>query len=116
MRIINLMPHAIVLRSENGETTVAPSGEVARVSTTPGVVIQPEGFPCAVASATVYGDLEGLPLPQTGVIYLVSALVLARCHGRTDVFGPGTGPSDGAIRNEKGQVIAVTRLIAAPLN
>jgi len=33
------------------------------------------------------------------------------CQGRDDVVGPGTGPKDGAIRNEDGNVIAVTRLV-----
>jgi len=114
MKIVNLTPHAIVLRT-SGETTVPPSGSVARVSATPGAVTQREGFPCPVAEATVYGDVEGLPSPVPGVIYLVSSMVLARCTGRADVFGPGTGPNDEPVRNEKGQVVAVTRLIAAPL-
>ncbi len=50
-------------------------------------------------------------------IYLVSEMVLARTF-RSDVFAPGTGPNDGAIRYpadhaQAGQVEAVTRLIAA---
>lgn len=45
---------------------------------------------------------------------IVSGLVLAACAGRTDVFGPGTGPKDGALRDSKNQIVAVTRLIAAP--
>jgi len=35
------------------------------------------------------------------VFFLVSAILM-----------PGTGPADGAVRNEKGHVIAVTRLKA----
>lgn len=50
------------------------------------------------------------------VIYLVSGMVLAHAsvRGRVDVYAPGTGPNDGAIRNDKGQVEAVTRLLMAP--
>ena len=48
---------------------------------------------------------------------MVSGFVLAHpsVAGRSDVVGPGTGPADGAIRNEKGQIVAVTRLIAPPV-
>ncbi len=49
-------------------------------------------------------------------VYLVSGMVLAHVsvRGRVDVYAPGTGPNDGAIRNDKGQVEAVTRLLMAP--
>ncbi len=83
------------------------------MSQTPGEQVETiNGVP--VYSAPVVGRVEGLPEPQEGTIYIVSGMVLAHCQGRTDVFGPGTGPKDGAIRNEKGHIIAVTRLIAAP--
>jgi hypothetical protein len=29
---------------------------------------------------------------------------------RPDVLVPGTGPGDGAVRNDKGHIVAVTRL------
>jgi hypothetical protein len=38
---------------------------------------------------------------------------LANIKGRTDVFAPATGPKDGAIRNDKGHVVAVTALKAS---
>ena len=58
-------------------------------------------------------DWEEIPQP----IYIVSLIVLTRVS-RNDVFAPGTGPQDGAIRfpaghPQAGQVEAVTRLIAA---
>ena len=58
-------------------------------------------------------SLHGLPPPVPGTIYVVSAMVAARCAGRDDVFAPGTGPQDAAIRDAGGQVYAVTRLIQA---
>lgn len=113
MHIINLTPHAIVLRSHpETDTTILPSGVVARVMTTPGSLGVMEGIPVPIAHPTTYGSVEGIPVPIDNTIYLVSGLVLSRTN-RPDVFGPGTGPSDGAIRNDKGQIIAVTRLIAA---
>lgn len=52
------------------------------------------------------------------VVYLVSLVVLSHpsVAGRSDVFAPATGPSDGAVRYpaghpQAGQVEAVTRLV-----
>ena len=46
-----------------------------------------------------------------GVECIVSAMVASAVPGRAGVFAPDTG--DTALRNEKGFVIAVTRLVAA---
>ncbi len=64
MRIVNLTPHPLNLFSEDGEqvATIAPSGTIARVSTTRVKVGEtPAGIPLYV---TEYGDVEGLPDPQ----------------------------------------------------
>jgi len=112
--IRNLTPHPITLRGEGGDVTIPPSGVVARVSSIPGQAVPVEGLPVPVQPAPVWGPVEGLPDPQPGVALIVSGLVRGHCSGRTDVFSPGTGPNDGAIRNERGHVVAVTRLNAAP--
>lgn len=110
IEIINLTPHALTLRAPDGtDTVIAPSGTVARVAATPGALETLPGVPVPVARPDVFGEVEGLPELVTGTIYIVSALVGARVC-RPDVLTLGTGPSDGAIRNDKGQVIAVTRL------
>jgi hypothetical protein len=73
---------------------------------------------------TAYGQPEGLPDPESGTLYIVSALLASRVPQREDVVYPGTGPNDGAIRYpatlpdgsphpQAGQVQAVTRLIRA---
>lgn len=114
--IINLTPHAITLRSPSGEDTVIPaSGTVARVASTPGTLGEVTGIPVPVASPTVFGAVDGLPAPVEGVFLLVSAMVGSALagRGRTDVLMPGTGPADNAVRNDKGHIVAVTRLIAA---
>jgi hypothetical protein len=114
--IVNLTPHPITLRLADGDHTL-PSAGVARTASTPGTLGERDfGFasPVVVAEATTYGEVEGLPAPAPGVVYIVSAIVLSRCQGRNDVYGPGTGPADGAIRDESGRIVAVTRLIAAP--
>jgi len=116
MELVNLTPHPLVLALPSGERiTVPPSGTVARVATLPASVATVEGLPVPVAPAPRFGAVEGLPAPREGVALLVSAMVLARCAGRGDVFAPGTGPADGALRNAAGHVEAVTRLLAAPL-
>ena len=115
--IVNLTPHAIVVLRDDGlgcleGAEFAPSGVVARVASTPGVKLPGDDLP--LFTSTNFGEVEGLPAPQAGTIFIVSALVAGRCVGRADVFSPGTGPNDGAVRNGKGQIAAVTRLIQAP--
>ena len=53
----------------------------------------------------VFGDLEGLPEPQDGVVYYVSAIAAqaAKALGRTDIVLGGD-----SVRNEKGQIIGIT--------
>ncbi len=112
MNLINLTPHPIVLRNASGEEWTIQSSGVARVTSTPGALTQVPGIPIPVAEATVYGAVEGLPPQSDGIAYVVSGLVLSALKGtRPDVFGPGTGPNDGAIRNDKGHIVAVTRLV-----
>jgi hypothetical protein len=114
MKIVNLTPHNLTLRTPAGEDILLPpSGEIARVTETPGVPIEGTGLPVPCYGSPVRTGVSGLPAPAAGTAYIVSGLVLAACVDREDVFGPGTGPADGAIR-ANGQVVAVTRLIAAP--
>jgi hypothetical protein len=120
MTIINLTPHPITLRSEGVDTVIAPFGAPARVSSTPGGLVD-LGLPVLVAMPDTFGEVIGLPEPAEGVFFVVSAVVGAAVRGRSDVLVPGTGPSDGAVRApdtlpdgtpnpRKGQVVAVTRL------
>lgn len=142
IKLVNLTPHAIVLRNPLGvDTVIPPSGNVARCASTPGYVSEKcYSFPCLVVSATTYGDVTGLPEYEPGgcyecghprdnhdtyceawdsrigeEAYIVSAMVLNHpsVKGRPDVFGPGTGSNDGAIRDTEGRIIAVTRLVRA---
>lgn len=111
--LINLTPHALTLRAASGaDTVLPPSGTVARVSSTPGALETVAGVPVPVAGLQTFGGVEGLPAPAPGTMFIVSGMVLAALRGsRPDVVGPGTGPNDGAVRNEKGHVVAVTRLV-----
>jgi hypothetical protein len=115
MNFVNCTPHDIVLRSAAGEdTTIPASGIIARVASTPGELHEEAGFPCLLQEAEVKGKVTDLPEPVEGTFYIVSALVgeslLREGRVRKDVLQPGTGPQDGAIRNERGHIVAVTRL------
>lgn len=102
--MLNLTPHSITV----GGTTFPPSGSVARVE-----VCDEAIGTCPVTGVPivrrVYGDVMGLPEPGTPC--LVSALVAAAVPGRPGVYAPDTGPT--AVRNEHGQIVTVTRLVAA---
>jgi hypothetical protein len=132
MTVRNLTPHAIVLRAADGtDTTFAAEGLVARVDNTPGAI--EAGHPLAGIVEVWGADLPGevgvfrsddparklfpFPAPVPGVFLVVSGMVGAALKEkglvRPDVLVPGTGPQDGAIRNEKNHIIAVTRLKVA---
>ena len=57
----------------------------------------------------VCGDI----LPQACFGRAYRELGAALAGSRDDVLVLGTGPNDGAIRNEAGQIVAVTRLVCA---
>lgn len=109
MTFVNLTPHAISIDVPAGRLTVPPSGDLARVAIETVYLLEVCDIP------TFYGrpgPVEGLPAPAPGRVYIVSLMVVDALagSGRADVFAPATGPSDGCIRNEKGHVVAVTKL------
>jgi len=115
VKIINLTPHNInLVASDGSEVVVPPTTPPARITATPGEKLSLEG-PVGFFAAPIWGAVQDLPAQEEGTILLVSLLVAAQCVGRTDVFSPGTGPADGCVRDEKGLIKAVTRLIQAPL-
>ena len=104
VRFVNLTPHEIVVRREDGSALmVASSGLAARCTASSEVVGEIDGV--KVVRST-FGPVEGLPEPQDGTIYIVSSMVAQQVPGRDDVVAPDTGPT--AIR-EAGQVVAVKR-------
>lgn len=119
MRLINLTPHTIVLQAHDGKQTSIPSSGLARVKAVGGgiyLTTELSGLPVPIHGAPAFGEVEGLPAPEEWAVYIVSGVVASALSGkgRTDVVSPGTGPGDGAIRDEKNQIVAVTRLIQAP--
>lgn len=100
-KFINLTPHSIVL---NNGAEIPASGNVARVS------VDFTEFDADSICRHQYGEVVGLPEPQDGVCYIVSALVLA-ATGRKDVVAPATG-HPRCKRNEKGLIVSVPGFVA----
>lgn len=112
MKIVNLTPHAIRLYKPDGSVVeIPPSGRVARVATRR---VERGSLSGGIPVVSIeYGEVEGLPDPQEGTIYVVSSIVLQAVKGRGDVFAPDTSP-EGAVRDEKGNVVGVRALVASP--
>lgn len=110
MNVINLTPHPIVVRMQDGSDVVYPtSGIVARVSEKQMQASRDNLNGIPLVGKSVLDKVIDLPDRVDGTIYLVSGMV-AQNVSREDVYSPATGPNDGAIRNDKGHIIAVTKL------
>jgi hypothetical protein len=105
MKIVNLTPHTINVRIGDNDVSFPPAGTVARVATTSEVVAHVDVSPGVTApiARQAFGEVTGLPEPESGTLFVVSVLV-AQAAKRPDVVSPDTGPT--AIR-ENGQIVAV---------
>lgn len=106
MKLINCTPHELVI---NGQT-YKPSGVVPRIKKTPVSAGTINSIPAVWEKA---GEVENLPDPQEGVLYIVSAMVFDNTP-RKDVVAPDTGPT--AQRNDKGHITGVTQIRVKPPN
>ena len=97
VKFINATPHPIVL---NDGRVFEPSGVVPRVSQT---ITEFDSDLIAVQS---FGEVEGLPEAEPGVVYIVSAMVLSAAKDRVDLVAPATN-HELTIRNEKGHIVSV---------
>jgi hypothetical protein len=99
---VNLTPHTINIHSNGNVTNLAPSGNIARVSTNyqhSNTVSGINIYGC------VYGDIDGLPDSQDNTIYIVSGVVKSAVPDRLDVMSPGE-----LIRNNDGKPIGCNGL------
>ena len=108
MTLVNLTPHAInfVDGAGNAVLAIEPSGTIARVSTKTVELwrYEVEGGEIPV-TATQFGNVEGLPAPEEGTIYIVSSLVAQRVPDRADVFIPNE-----SVRDERGRIVGCRSL------
>jgi hypothetical protein len=101
---VNLTPHALNVRKADGTfLEIPPSGTIARRSVERVIVGEIDGI---TVYATKFGELEGLPEPSDGIVYIVSALAAQACGDRDDVLVPGE-----AIRDEVGRIIGCNGLV-----
>ena len=108
MRVVNMTPHAVNLRSSDGAelATFQPSGNLIRLSTetVPAGTIEVDGVTIPLTS-TVFGDPEGLPSEEEGTIYIVSALVKSALPNRKDLVVPNE-----AVRDDQGRIVGCLSL------
>lgn len=97
MQFVNLTPHAVVL---NNGKSFPTSGMVARVLSFWGKMDENGIMPIC------WSNVENLPEPIEGTIFIVSAIVAARVTHRSDIVAPATGHKD-CKRDERGQIISV---------
>ena len=100
-KIINCTPHGIIICG----TTFQPSGIIPRVETVEIESCSINGFDCIEQKT---GEVIGLPEPEIDTFLIVSGMVF-QASDRTDLLAPDTGKT--AIRNDQGQIIAVTRFL-----
>lgn len=102
-KFINLIGHDITI---SGHATLPKAEKPCYVETEQIVIGKLAGIPIA---KTEFKRLVNLPDPEDGVYYIVSRISMDYVpFGREDVFCVDTGPT--AIRDENGQVVAVTQL------
>lgn len=85
MQFINLTSHDI--NEVTSGLTIPASGRIARVKSS--TIKVAEHANCPIYSSTING-IDGLPEPQSNIIYIVSSLTLnAVPKHRNDVVSPG---------------------------
>ena len=112
--LINLTSHAVtfsgIIDDQPQMITIEQREPPARVETKSHERGMIDG--CIPIQCQTLGDITGLPAPKANTVYVVSTIVLnaLKTQGstRSDVIAPATGPRDNAIRNNDGQILAVT--------
>ena len=100
MQVINLTPHELTLVGSNEEVIERiPSSGITRVSEVVETLGNINGIPLVKKT---FGKVEGLPDPQDGVVYYVSAITASAVQGRDDVVIGGE-----SVRNDNGQIIGI---------
>lgn len=99
LQLVNCTPHAINIIDG---PTIPPSGIVARVKATTVKVGDINGIP---VTATMFGEVENLPEPEFGTIYIVSSLVAQARPDRDDLFIPNE-----SVRDDQGRIIGCRSL------
>jgi hypothetical protein len=118
VRIINLTPHELNIYDSEGKVilSIPPPKDVPipRVQVRSEIVgeVEVDGVKIPVRRI-VYGDVENLPPPEEGTIYVVSTFVTLALREkgveRRDLLSPDTNV-DSAVRDSSGRVLGVKYL------
>jgi hypothetical protein len=118
VRIINLTPHELNVYDSEGKVilSIPPPKDVPipRVQVRSEIVgeVEVDGVKIPVRRV-VYGDVENLPPPEEGTIYVVSTFVTLALREkgveRRDLLSPDTNV-DSAVRDSSGKVLGVKYL------
>ena len=102
-KFVNLIGHDITI---SGHATLPKCDKPCYVETEQTLVNKIDGIPIMLTECK---KIVNLPDPEDGVYYIVNRITMDYVPiERYDVFCVDTGPT--AIRDENGQVIAVTQL------
>lgn len=118
MNLVNLTPHPVrVYRADTPDQVedlddgvvmvLEPSGTLARLSETilgEETVLTDEG-PKIPVSTVSYAEVEGLPAPQQGTVYVVPLMTALAAAERDDLLVPYE-----QVRNREGAVVGCRRL------
>ena len=118
MRIINLTPHPVRLYTADTPDqvddpdhgvllTLPPSGKFARLGESvlgEDTVVTEEGVEIPVSRVS-YAEIQGLPEPQQGTVYVVPLMTALAAPARTDLLVPYD-----QVRNPDGTVVGCRRL------
>lgn len=107
MKLINLTPHTInILDGDNQPILSLPSSGVARAASSRTCVgtFDVDGAAIPI-NTTSFGEVVGMPDPQPGVAYVVSALTAQAAKNRGDVY-----IVDDAVRDAEGRIIGCRAL------
>lgn len=98
-KFVNLTPHILNIYDEDKMliTSLSPEPTPARVAVSRKMISREMGIP---VYTTTYGQIENLPEPEQGTIFVVSFMVSNAVPGRLDVLSPGE-----LLRDEGGQPV-----------
>lgn len=102
MKLINLCPHPVCVRHDDGTETVIPTSGNARIAVAyrDAAAVDLDGHAVRVIEG-VYGNATGLPDPVTGHFYLVSHMVRMALPSRRDLLSPAD-----IVRDQQGNILA----------
>ena len=106
MKIVNCTPHDVNLITENGSITFPRSGIIPRLTEQQQKInsVTVNGIEIDIMKKS-FSEIEGLPEPQDGTIYIVSALVAGAAKDRDDLVIP-----NDTVRDEEGRIVGCKNL------